>query len=256
MTGIEMNQEHEGKHYLVIGASSGIGESVALELAALGANVTMMARRTEKMEAIRKRMLSGNHAYYGFDVSRIDKISGMVAQILEERKNVNGLVYAAGIGDTMRLRDLTYERLHHVMRVNFYPFVEFVRALVTRKPRKDAMHIVAISSLASVSSDRYFTPYSASKAAMDASVRCLARELVARNTTINSIRPAFVDVERTHSLDEITEKSLNQQIIDNGYQPLGLIPPRDIARAVAYLLSNATNYITGTTIFFNGGAAC
>ena len=252
-----MNQEHEGKHYLVVGASSGIGESIALELAALGANVTMMARRTEKMEAIRKRMPSGNHAYYGFDVSRIDEISGMVARILEERKNVNGFVYAAGIGDTMRLRDLTYERLHHVMQVNFYPFVEFVRALVTRKPRKDAMHIVAISSLASVSSDRYFTPYSASKAAMDAAVRCLARELVTRNVTINSIRPAIVDVERMRAaLDDITDGGLNQQIIDNGFQPLGLIPPKDIAKATAYFLSDAAQDITGTSMFFNGGAAC
>ncbi len=252
-----MNQEHEGKHYLVVGASSGIGESIALELAALGANVTMMARRTEKMEAIRKKMLSGNHAYYGFDVSHIDEISSMVAQILEERKNVNGLVYAAGIGDTMRLRDLTYERLHHVMQVNFYPFVEFVRALVTQKPRKDTMHIVAISSLASVSSDRYFTPYSASKAAMDAAVRCLARELVTRNVTINSIRPAIVDVERMRAaLDDITDGGLNQQIIDNGFQPLGLIPPGDIAKATAYLLSDAAKYITGTSMFFNGGATC
>lgn len=251
-----MSREHEGKHYLVIGASSGIGENIAIELASLGANVTMMARRTEKMNAIQEKMPTGNHVSYGFDVSKISEISSMVARILEERGKMDGCVYAAGIGDTMRLRDLTYERLHQVMLVNFYPFVEFVRALVIQKPRKDAMRIVAISSMASVSSDRYFTPYSASKAAMDAAVRCLARELVARNTTINSIRPAFVDVERTRSMDEITESGLNQQIIDNGYQPLGLIPARDIARATGYLLSDAASYITGTTMFFNGGAAC
>ena len=119
------------------------------------------------------------------------------------------------------------------------------------------MHIVAISSLASVSSDRYFTPYSASKAAMDAAVRCLARELVTRNVTINSIRPAIVDVERMRAaLDDITDGGLNQQIIDNGFQPLGLIPPKDIAKATAYFLSDAAKYITGTSMFFNGGAAC
>ena len=256
MKGIEMNREHEGKHYLVIGASSGIGESVTLELASLGANITMLARRTEKMEAILKKMPARNHKYYGFDVTQIDEIFNIVAKIYEEQGKVDGCVYAAGVGDIMRLRDLTYERLHHVMQVNFYPFVEFVRAMISKKLRKDAMHIVAISSMASVSSDRYFTPYSASKAAMDAAVRCLARELVTRNVTINSIRPAVVNVERLRHLDEITEGGLNKQIIDNGYQPLGLIPARDIAKATAYLLSNAANYITGTTMFFNGGAAC
>ena len=251
-----MNQEYIGKHYLVIGASSGIGESITLELASLGANVTMLARRTEKMEAIKENMSSGNHGYYGFDVSQILDIPNIVSRIYEERGKLDGFVYAAGICNTMRLKDLSYDALHHMMQVNFYPFVEFVRALASKKARKDIMRIVAISSMASVSSDRYFTPYSASKAAMDAAVRCLARELVTRNVTINSIRPAVVDVERLRGLDEIVEGGLNQQIIDNGYQPLGLIPARDIAQATAYLLSDAASYITGTTMFFNGGAAC
>lgn len=248
---------HEGRHYLVIGASSGIGESIALELASLGANVTMLARRVERMKEIQQRMTPGRHAYYGFDVSLLGQISDLVGRVQEERGSVDGCVYCAGTGDTARLRDLTPERLHHVMQVNFYPFVEFVRALVGKKRRGRFLRIVALSSLASISSDKYFTPYSASKAALDAAVRCLARELISKDVTINSIRPAVVDVERLHALDEFVEEGgLNERIIKNGYQPLGLIPAKDIAGMAAYLLSDASRYITGTSLPFNGGASC
>lgn len=250
-----MTREHEGRHYLVIGASSGIGESVALELASLGANITMLARRAEKLQEVQQKMMPGRHVYYGFDVSQLAEISSLVDTIHGERGEIDGCVYCAGTCDTARLRDLTSERLHYAMRVNFYAFVEFVRVLARKKGRGHDLRIVALSSLASISSDKYFTPYAASKAAMDAAVRCLARELASKHVTINSIRPAVVDVERLRGLDELTG-SLDEQIRKNGYQPLGLIPPKDIAGMAAYLLSDAARYLTGTTLPFNGGAAC
>lgn len=247
--------EYEGKHYLVVGASSGIGESVALELASLGANVTMLARRLEKMEAIRERMVSGRHELCAFDVSNLSRIDEMVNTVNSRYGSIDGCVYCAGSGDTARLRDLTPARLHNVMQVNFYAFVEFVRCLVEQKAKKQSMRIVALSSLASVCNNKYFTPYAASKAAMDAAVRCLARELVSKKVTLNSIRPAVVDVERLRDLDDLTG-GINEQIKKSGYQPLGMIPPEDIAKMVSYLLSDAASYITGTTLPFNGGAAC
>lgn len=246
---------HEGRHYLVVGASSGIGASIALELASLGANITMVARRTEKMLELQQRMVPGSHACYGFDVSRLSEIFALVEKIDAERGAIDGCVYCAGVGAAMRLRGLLPEKLHAVMRVNFYAFVEFVRALARKKRKEQDLRIVALSSLASISSDKYKTAYSASKAAMDAAVRCLSRELASNRVTINSIRPAVVDVERLRGLDELTG-GLDAEIKKNGYQPLGIIPPKDIAGMAAWLLSDAARYLTGTSLPFNGGAAC
>lgn len=250
-----MTCEHEGKRYLVIGASSGIGKSIALELANLGADVIMLARREEKMQAIRQKMKPGQHGIYVFDVTDIARIDSVVSSLHADYGKLDGCVYCAGSGDIARLRDLTTERIHGVMLVNFYAFVEFVRCLARKKNKNDALRIVAISSLASTCNEKYYTPYSASKAAMDAAVRCLGRELAAKNVTINSIRPGVVDVERLRGLNELTG-SLDEEIKKNGFQPLGIIPPKEIACMAAYLLSDAARYLTGTTLPFNGGAAC
>lgn len=250
-----MAYEHDGKNYLIIGASSGIGESIAIQLARDGASLAMLARRKDCMEQVRQSLTPGSHQIYPFDVSNLVDIDRMVGTITADYPSISGCVYCAGVGDTSRLRDLSSERLHYVMQVNFYAFVEFVRCLVRRKKKETEMRIVAISSLASICNDKYFTPYAASKAALDASVRCLARELASKKVTINSIRPGVVNVARLSALDELTG-GLDEEIKRNGYQPLGLIPPEDIACMVSYLLSDSARFITGSNIPFNGGAAC
>lgn len=250
-----MENEHFNKHYLVVGASSGIGENVALELSSYGANISMLSRRFEKMEQVKEKMQKGNHAIYSFDVTRLNDISKIVKQIIDERGVLDGFVYSAGMANTARLRDLTLDLQQEAMSTNFFAFVEFIRQIVKLKPRSHPLRIVAISSLASITSDRYHTPYSASKAAMDAAIRCLSKELITRNATINSIRPAVVDVERLQSLDSIGI-SLDEEIKKNGFQPLGMIPPQDVAKMVAYLMSDATKFVTGTSVFINGGASC
>lgn len=248
---------HARKRYLVVGASSGIGEAIALELSTLGAEVALLARRADKLEEVRQKLAPGAHVWKAFDVTRLGEIVPLVDHLQREGGAFDGFVYCAGSGDTGRLRDLSPERLMAAMQVNFYPFVEFVRALARAKTRNHALRVVAISSLASVSNDKYFTPYSASKAALDAAVRCLARELAPKNITINSIRPAIVDVARSRHLDEFMEQgSMGEQIKKSGYQPLGLIPAREIACFAAYLLSDEARHLSGATLPFNGGAAC
>jgi NAD(P)-dependent dehydrogenase (short-subunit alcohol dehydrogenase family) len=250
-----MNIEHIGKNYLVIGASSGIGRSACERLAKLGANMILIARRSELLENTLQSMTQGNHAIYSFDVTNISEIQNILVSILDSYRKIDGCVYCVGSGDTPRLRDITYDRLHAVMLANFYAFIEFVRCLVKKKAKSNIMRIVCMSSLASMSNDKYLTAYAASKAAMDAAVRCLATELVLKNVTINSIRPAFVNTGRTAGLAELIG-DVGEHLKKNGYQPQGWIPPEDVADLIVYLLSDAAKFITGTSVAINGGARC
>lgn len=247
--------EYTGKTYLVTGASSGIGLCLSRKLLSLGAKVLLLARNKEKLEQAVASLPPGDYEALAFDVAHISEIASLIESILERHPKLDGLVYCVGNGDIARLRDNSFDRLHAVMLTNFYAFIEFVRAITNKKNKKDRMRIVGISSLASTQPEKYFTSYSSSKAAMEAAVRCLALELKTKNTTINSIRPGVVQTERLAPLNEVAG-DIGTKIVESGFQPLGIIPPDDVASMVLYLLSNSANFITGASFPINGGATC
>ncbi|MDR1276782.1 MAG: SDR family oxidoreductase [Candidatus Accumulibacter sp.] len=250
-----MNGEYSGKNYLVVGASSGIGRSVCLELGAQGANVILVARHKQALEETLQLMPRGKHTILPFDIADISDIEMVVTTMQTEYNHIDGLIFSAGKMGKIRLRDNTYATTHEFMQINFYPFIEFIRCLVRKKTKAQSMRVVCISSLASVTHEKYLTAYAASKAAMEAAVRCLGTELAAKNMTINAVRPAFVKTEMLAEIDEITG-DFNEHIKSTGYQPLGLIDPNDVAKLAIYLLSNAAKSITGATLSINAGAVC
>ncbi len=247
--------EHAGKTYLVAGASGGIGLCLSRKLAASGATVLLLARNRERLEQALRTLPPGNHAIIPFDVAKLADIAGLIDSLLVSYNKIDGCVYCVGNGDIARLRDLSYERLHAIMLTNFYAFIEFVRSLTQKKPKKQCMSIVGISSLASIAPEKYFTIYAASKAAMETAVCCLALELAIKNTTINTIRPGVVATSRLAHLNEFTG-DIGTKIKESGFQPLGLIPPEDVADMALYLLSDTAKFITGAAIPINGGALC
>ena len=247
--------EHAGKTYLVVGASSGIGLCLSRKLATLGAKVLLLARNLEKLNQALGSLSSGDHEALAFDVAHISEIGTLIGSIMDRHIEIDGLVYCVGNGDIARLRDNSFDRLHAVMLTNFYAFIEFVRAVTNKKAKKKRLRIVGISSLASTQPEKYFTSYASSKAAMEAAVRCLALELRAKNTTINSIRPGVVQTDRLTHLNDVTG-DIETKIIDSGFQPLGLIPPDDVADMILYLLGNSADFITGASLPVNGGAIC
>lgn len=245
-----------GRTYLLPGASSGIGLRVSSKLAHLNANVILLAKDAAKLDGARQQLDgNGRHEAVAFDVANTDAIAGLVQSLMENFGRINSMIYCVGNGDIARLRDLDFARLHAVMLTNFYGFIEFTRALSSQKSKSDRLAVVAISSLASTSPEKYFTAYSASKAAMEAAVRCLALELCGRNTTINAIKPGVVRTERLDYLNETTG-DIEKKIKENGFQPMGLIPPEDVADLALYLTSEKSAYINGACVPINGGAAC
>jgi len=247
-------QENLKKTYMVTGASSGIGQSICIELSKKN-NVILLARNPERLQETLALMSAGNHMIIQGDVSKIENIIDYVKQAYAKYTVLDGFAHCAGIGGIFRLSQSNYELIHSIMLVNYYAFMEFVRCLMKSKKKIHPFHIIAMSSQGAISHQKYYPIYAASKAALEASIRPLGTELIAKNTTINAIRPAFVDTVMIAGNDDYLG-NFEQEIIKNGFQPMGLIPPKYVAKLAVHLLSDDAKYTTGMVIPINGGAPC
>ncbi len=240
------------KTVLVCGASSGIGRQTAITLSELGARVVLVARREDKLaEAL--GMLSGEgHLYRVFDLSETDEIEGFIKQLTGDVGALDGVVYCAGISATRPLKMLKPAALKEVMNINFEAFVETVRCSAKKRAFNEGMSIVGISSISSTVGSLGKTAYCASKAAMDAAVRCMAKELAPSKIRVNTVCPGIIETELFEQFKSNAGDSRDAQIkLERQY--LGVGQPGDVASTVAFLLSDASRMITGASIGVDGG---
>lgn len=241
-----------GKKILVTGASRGIGKATAIFLSQLGAQVVLVARDEEKLkETISNMEDPDRHFHRCADLFQIEGIQDLILGCVKrDGVKLNGLVHCAGVSTTTPLSQISYEKLDREMRVNYYAFIEMVKHLAKRSCHARDCSIVGISSVAVLRGKKCQTMYSATKAALDASVITLAKELANKGMRINSIRPGTI---RT----EMLEGWAMQKGIDvNAFaqlQPLGMGYPEDIAGLAAFLLSSEARFITGQSISVDGG---
>ena len=236
-----------GKLILVTGASSGIGRQTAITLSEAGARVILTARREKQLQETLEMLCGEGHAYWPFDLCDLENIGQLLGKIVEQHGRMQGLAFCAGIAEVRPCKMTTPDILQHVMKTNFYSFFELVSQFTKKKYSDDEAKIVVLSSAASVRPGRGQSAYAASKGAIDASVRVLAKELMARHININCIRPGAVDSPMTQSG---SEDSLAHSL---KIQPLGLVPAKDVAIMAAYLLSPAADMITGRGFDIEGG---
>lgn len=240
-----------GKFILVTGASSGIGRETAIYISRLGARVALVARREDELAKTLGTLEGNGHRYYPFDLTHIDDIEALVKLMRTENGLFDGMVYSAGVGTTRPLQMFKYENVHQVMLINFYPFVELARVLSKRGNFNQGMSVVGISSMASVGGASALTAYAASKAAMDAAMRCMALELAPKGIRVNTILPAWI------ATDMYREYQDNSGRDDNSFKTnenMGVGKPQDIAAMAAYLLSDTAKFVTRSGFQITGGA--
>lgn len=241
-----------GKKIIVAGASSGIGKRTAITLSELGAEVVLTARREDKLQEIAQNLV-GRGKYYVGDLSDIESIEALIKKIVCEVGLLDGMVYAAGMSKNIPLGQLSYKKSKEVMDINYFGFLEMTRQITKRNRFNPGMRIVAISSVSSLKGNKAQTPYSASKAAINATVRCLAYELADRGICVNAVAPGMTETEMysKYLANYGKDGEANRTLLQRQY--LGIANTNDIANAIAFLISPAAHFITGVTLPVDGG---
>lgn len=241
------------KKIVVAGASSGIGRETALLLNQLGASVILIARREDKLKEVIENMQGNGNAYYTADLGDLDAIEPLFKRIVSEQGKLDGMVYCAGISMSVSLQMFKPEKLQRIFNINFFAFIECVRQICRKGRFNEGMRIVGISSIASMKGNKAHLGYSASKAAMDSAVRCIAKEVADKGICVNTVAPAMTETDMYKSyLSHYGEDSdSNKELLSRQY--LGIAKTNDIANAVAFLLSSQARFITGITLPVDGG---
>lgn len=245
MSFIDLNN----KNIIVTGAGSGIGRETSILLANEGATVIMLDISEEGLAETAS--LGGVRCHpIAIDLTVATAVADTVAKAVADYGKLDGLVHCAGISSRKPLNVLSREGFSKVMDVNFYSFVELVKQCAKKKHINDGASIVVMSSISSIRGYKAKTEYCVSKAAVDAFVRCMALELSDRRIRVNSVMAAEVLTPLA-----LKARETNAAVGAADFTaPLGPSEPYEVANTIAFLLSDATKTITGTSLLIDGGA--
>jgi len=242
-----------GKTIIVTGASSGIGRETAILLSKLGAKLIIIARNKEKLRDTINRLDGKGHTDIAFDLTSFSEYNHLFRRVFENGSCVSGFVHSAGFSKTVPLRNMSLNDLDEMMKVNYYSFMLLAKEFVKKKNvHPDGASFVAISSISGDFSVKGKSIYSATKSSLNISVKALAREYAKWNIRFNAVSPGWVKTELTDRATRILTSNRLKNLIEN--YPLGPGYPIDVAKAVAFLLSDAARWITGITLTIDGGA--
>ena len=242
-----------GKVALVTGASKGIGAAIAKHLADEGAAVVVnyASSKAEADRVVGEITGKGGQAVaVQANLSKKADIDRLFAEAKAAFGRLDILVNNAGVYEFAPLENVTPEHFHRMFDLNVLGLLLASQEAV-KQFGPDGGSIVNISSVAATAAPPTTSVYSATKAAVDAVPRSLAKELGSRKIRVNSINPGMVDTEGVRAAG-LAESDFRKQV--ESQTPLGRIGrPQDIAPAVAFLASPEADWITGETLYISGG---
>ena len=240
----------QGKSILVTGASSGIGRVTAIECSRLGASLFVTGRNVERLLDTYNSLsteFDGQHKYCISDLTNSEDVD----RIIDEMPLLDGVALCAGKGMNLPVRNVKKNKLTEIFEVNFFAPVELIRLLLYKKKINKPSSIVVISS---VGGNYLFEPgngvYGATKASLNSYVKFAASELAVRQTRVNAVCPGMVETPLIHR-GIFTEEPLEEDAKKYPLKRYG--QPIDVALAVIYLLSDASSWVTGTSLVVDGG---
>jgi 3-oxoacyl-[acyl-carrier protein] reductase len=241
----------EGKIAIVTGASRGIGAAIAVDLATHGATVVVNHRDSaagaeEVLKAISDA--GGKAAAIQADVSLLADAQRLIKETTDRFGRVDVLVNNAGTTRDMLLMMMSEDDWDAVLRTNLKSAYNCSKAALRPMFKQRYGRIINITSVSGLAGQAGQTNYSASKAGLIGFTKALAKEVGARNVTVNAVAPGFVPTVLTSAL---TEEQKNAAI---ALTPLGrFAKPEEIAYAVTFLASDRAGFITGQVLSVDGG---
>jgi 3-oxoacyl-[acyl-carrier protein] reductase len=239
---------------IVTGASQGIGRAIAEELARRGATVVVNYYPSENDEAKAGEVVKAIEGEGGAataivaDVREYGQVEEMVKQAIDTYGKIDILVNNAGITRDMVIMKMSEENWDAVLDTNLKGAFNCSKAVVRSMIRKRYGRIVNMSSVSGIAGNAGQTNYSASKAGLIGFTKALAREVGARNVTVNAVAPGFVLTDLTRDLPEALKDAAVEQTPLRRWGE-----PEEIAYAVAFFVSDEAAYITGQVLSIDGG---
>ena len=234
---------------LVTGATSGIGEAMAIQFAALGATVVAVGRNPDKLN-----LLKGQYNDRIFpikaDLQELNAIKSVFDLCKANGLMIDGVAHCAGVTLNCPLRVNNSKQTEDMLRVNFGVLSDICSIACGKRYINEGAAIVAMSSTASLCAAKGTATYAASKAAVNSLVKTAAVELAPRKIRINAIAPAMVN---TPMYKRTIEEIPSMAGVVAAQQPFGLIEPENIAKIAAWLISDDAKYITGITLPVGAG---
>jgi len=243
-----MSEPQTAQVALVTGASRGIGRAIAKALADAGFRVVGTATSESGAAGISEALSAKGGKGIVLNVTDGPALDAAIDAIVKEFGGLHVLVNNAGITRDMLSMRMKDEDWDAVIDTNLKAVFRASRAATKPMMRQRVGRIINITSVVGVSGNAGQANYAAAKAGVAGLTRSLARELGARNITVNCVAPGFIATDMTEGLPEAAKSALLASI------PLGRLGQADeVAAAVAFLASPLAAYITGTELHVNGG---
>lgn len=240
----------ENKIALVTGAARGIGQAIALQLANDGADLALCDVKVEWLEetANKVKALGRRVETYAMNVADGAAVGEAVNKVVADFSRIDVLVNNAGITrDTLLIR-MSEEDWDAVLDINLKGAFLVTKAVVKFMMKQRSGAIVNIASVVGIMGNPGQANYTASKAGLIALTKTTAKELGSRNVRVNAVAPGFIRTAMTDKLAEPVKEAMLKMV------PLGRLgEPEDVAKAVAFLASDAAAYVNGQTLAVCGG---
>lgn len=235
------------QRFIVTGASSGIGEGVALMLNELGATVIGIGRDQKRLDGMKaKSKYPDKIVLERKDLTEdIPGLPAYVKTLKEKYGKFQGMAYCAGLGGLMPLRAVDYDNMQSMFAVNYFAPVFMAKGFADKRNNNGSgSAMVFIASRGGVRTDPGMTSYAGSKGALIATMQSIAKELAPTGLRVNCVSPALI---QTNMADETSRQYAE------GKYPMGLGKVSDVANMIVFLLAEQSRWISGQNYVIDCG---
>ncbi|MCQ9207671.1 MAG: 3-oxoacyl-[acyl-carrier-protein] reductase [Omnitrophica bacterium] len=240
----------KNKVTIITGGARGIGKAIALKFAEEGSDIAICDVNADTLNVAREEIeAKGRSVLTGkVDVTKLEDVQKFIQKVLDKFSKIDILINNAGItrdGLLVRMSDADWDA---VLSVNLKGTFNCTKVVAKSMMKSRAGRIVNIASIIGIVGNGGQANYAASKGGVIAFTKSIAKELASRNINVNAVAPGFIETDMTAKLSEDVRNRIMKQV------PLAKLgSPDDVANVALFLVSDASNYITGQVVQVDGG---